>query len=84
MSSGTRRNAEENMEADNDPIIARLLAEMTPIELLRIVPMLECERLSSLSSDTLEREHSEKIKHLSKRRKGMRVIDALMIRAQNG
>ena len=42
-------------------------------------PMDECERLSGLSHDTLAREHSDKIKRLSKHRNGMRVLDALML-----
>jgi hypothetical protein len=63
-----------------DPTIAKLLAEFPPLELLRVVPMPEAERLSSLSSDTLEREHGDKIVQISPRRKGMRVIHALLLR----
>ena len=63
-----------------DVAIAGLLATMPPLELLRIAPMPECARLSGLSEDTLERHHADRIKRLSPRRKGMRVIDALMIR----
>ena len=62
-----------------DDIIAAILARMEPIQLLRIAPMLECEKLSSLSEDTLAREHADKIIHLSARRKGMRVIHALLL-----
>ena len=50
-----------------------------PVELLRIVRPEEAERLSSLSWDTITREHSDKIMHLSDRRVGMRVGDALML-----
>jgi hypothetical protein len=53
---------------------------MPALELLRFAPMDEAARLSSLSPDTLEREHSDKVKKLSKRRNGMRVLDALMLR----
>ena len=53
---------------------------MPALELLRFAPMDEAARLSSLSQDTLEREHPEKVKKLSKRRNGMRVLDALMLR----
>ena len=60
--------------------VEELLATMPPLELLRIAPMPECARLSGLSEDTLERHHADRIKRLSPRRKGMRVIDALMIR----
>ena len=62
-----------------DDIIAAILARMEPIQLLRIAPMPECEQLSSLSEDTLAREHADKIVHLSTRRKGMRVIHALLL-----
>ena len=50
-----------------------------PVELFRIVKPEEAERLSSLSWDTITREHSDKIMHLSDRRVGMRVGDALML-----
>jgi hypothetical protein len=49
------------------------------VELMRIAPMSEAARLSSLSEDTLEKEFADKIVWLSTRRKGMRVGDALMI-----
>lgn len=64
---------------DLDPV-AKLIDSLTPLELLRIAPMPEAEHLSSLSADTIEREYSDKIVHLSARRKGLRVLDALMIR----
>jgi hypothetical protein len=50
-----------------------------PVELLRIVKPEEAERLSSLSWDTITREHSDKIVHLSDRRVGMRVGHCLML-----
>ena len=50
-----------------------------PIELLRIVEPPEAERLSSTSWDTLQRNHPDKVVHLSKRRVGMRVGHALML-----
>jgi hypothetical protein len=49
------------------------------IELERIAPLTEAAKLSSLSPDTLAREHSDKIIKLSPRRSGMRVRDALML-----
>ena len=52
---------------------------LTPIELLRVVPMPEAERLSSLSEDTIIRRYPDKVVKLSKRRNGMRQIDALML-----
>jgi hypothetical protein len=57
------------------------LPPLSPLELHRIAPMSEASRLSGLSEDTLTRHHSDKIKHLSPRRKGMRVGDALAVRA---
>ena len=66
-----------------DRIVARLLTMMPPIELLRIVEMEEAERLSSLSTDTLVREHADKVVKLSSRRNGMRVAHALMLREIN-
>jgi hypothetical protein len=63
----------------DDPV-ARLLQNIPALELLRVAPMQEVEHLSSLSEDTLTREHPDKIVKLSKRRNGMRVIHALMLR----
>ena len=40
-----------------DPV-TRLLQLLTPTELLGMVTMAEAERLSTLSEDTLRREHS--------------------------
>jgi hypothetical protein len=62
-----------------DPIVAAILERIDPIKLLQVVPMTEAEELSSLSEDTLERKHSDKIIHLSARRKGMRRIHALLL-----
>jgi hypothetical protein len=59
--------------------IERRAAELTAIELHRIVDLQEASRLSGLSVDTLKRRFSEKILHLSPRRLGMRVRDALML-----
>jgi len=62
-----------------DEVVARLRAMLPPLELLRIVEMEEAARLSSLSVDTLVREHSDKVLRLSARRNGMRVAHALML-----
>ena len=62
-----------------DDLVARLIQTIPPLELLRVVEMPEAEHLSSLSEDTLRREHPEKIIKLSKRRDGMRVLHALML-----
>jgi hypothetical protein len=60
--------------------VASLVKTVPPLELLRIAPMSEAEHLSGASADTLKREHPDKIIRLSKRREGMRVIHALMLR----
>jgi hypothetical protein len=52
------------------------------IELQRIIPLREVERLSSLSIDTLTRRHRDKILTLSPRRVGMRLGDALNLKQQ--
>lgn len=56
------------------------LAGLSKLERLRIAPMPEASRLSSLSEDSLRRNHRDKIIKLSPRREGMRVEDALMLR----
>jgi hypothetical protein len=50
-----------------------------PIEWLTIVPLGKAAELSSLSVDSLKRNHSDKILHLAPRREGMRVGDALFL-----
>jgi hypothetical protein len=62
----------------DDPV-ERVIRMMSPLELLRIAPMPEASHLSGLSEETLIREHPDKVKRLSKRRLGMRVVDALML-----
>jgi hypothetical protein len=63
-----------------DQIIDRIVKMLPPLELLRIAEMPETEHLSGLSTDTWEREHPDKIVRLSKRRKGVRVVHALLLR----
>jgi hypothetical protein len=53
-----------------------------PVELLRFAEPEEAERLSTLSWDTIVRNHSDKVVHLSKRRVGMRVGHALMLASE--
>ena len=48
----------------SDDPVSRLLKSMSPLELLRIAPMPECEHLSSLSAETLRRRHRDKVKDL--------------------
>jgi hypothetical protein len=62
-----------------DQIVDLLLKMLPPLELLRIAEMPEASRLAGLSADTLAREYGDKIVRLSKRRKGMRVVHALMV-----
>lgn len=55
-----------------------------PLHLLRIVDPSEAEELSSLSWDSIKRNHADKIVHISARRVGIRVGHALMLaRAAN-
>jgi hypothetical protein len=68
------------MHSVDDDLVARLLKLLPPLELLRIASMPEVERLSSLSEETIIREHPDKVISLSRRRKGMRVGHALMLR----
>jgi hypothetical protein len=68
------------MAIPNDQVVDHLLKMLPPLELLRVAEMQEASRLAGLSGDTLECEHSDKIVRLSKRRKGMRVVHALMLR----
>jgi len=49
------------------------------LRLEQIVPLQQASKLSSLSVDSLRRNHSEKIIELGPRRDGMRVKDALML-----
>ncbi len=49
----------------------------------RIVPIPEAARLSSLSVDTLNRNHRDKFVRLSERRFGMRLRDALMLKSED-
>lgn len=67
------------MTAASRPDIAEIIGKMTPLELLRVAPMDEASRLAGASVDTLERHHGEKIVTISPRRRGMRVLDALLI-----
>jgi hypothetical protein len=49
------------------------------LELERVLPLPEVEEMTSLSRDSLDRHHSNKIVDLSPRRRGMRVKDVLAI-----
>jgi predicted HTH domain antitoxin len=51
----------------------------TDIAQQRIVSLQEASQLSSLSVDTLQRRHSDKILQLSIRRRGMRLSDVLRL-----
>jgi hypothetical protein len=52
-------------------------------ELDQIVSLQQAEKPSSLSVDSLRRNHSDKIIKLGPRRDGMRVRDALMLNEPN-
>jgi hypothetical protein len=51
----------------------------TWLELERVLPMPEVEKITSLSVDSLNRHHKKKIVELSPRRRGMKLKDALAI-----
>jgi hypothetical protein len=53
----------------------------TWLELERVVPLPEVERITSLSHDSLKRHHKDKIVNLSPRRVGMKLRHALAIAA---
>ena len=50
------------------------------LELQRIITLQEAEKISSLSSDSWKRHHSDKIIEMSPRRLGVRLRHALMLR----
>ena len=50
------------------------------LELERIITLQEAEKISSLSSDSWKRHHSDKIIEMSPRRLGVRLRDALMLK----
>ncbi len=64
-------------EPERDP-----LNELSALERLRVAPMGEAEHLSSLSEETILRHYPHLVIDLSPRRKGMRVQDALSLRAK--
>jgi hypothetical protein len=49
------------------------------LELERVLPMSEVEEITSLSIDSINRHHKEKVVELSPRRRGMKLKDALAI-----
>jgi hypothetical protein len=52
---------------------------LTALELERIIPLDEVERLTTLSEDSLRRHHSHLIRKLSPRRCGMKLRDVIAI-----
>jgi hypothetical protein len=71
------------MSTTADLVVDRLLKMLPPLELLRVAEMPEAARLAGASQDTLKREHPDKIVKISRRREGMRVAHALMLREIN-
>jgi hypothetical protein len=80
MADKTHPLIAELIESIDDPVVAALISSMDPLELLRVAPMPEAEHLSSLSSDSIQRNHPDKILELGPRRRAVRVIHALMLR----
>jgi hypothetical protein len=64
------------MPAPTNNNYIRLNAER---ELDCILPLKQAAEVSSLSTDTIKRQHSDKVIKLSPRRLGMRLRDALML-----
>jgi hypothetical protein len=58
------------------------LADLSPIELARIVPIEEASRLSSLSPDSIRRHYRDLLIQLGPNRQGMRVGVALTLKAR--
>ena len=54
-------------------------SEPTWLDLARVLPMQEVEKITNLSRYSLQRQHKEKIAHLSPRRRGMTLRNALAI-----
>ena len=75
-----KRATEAQMDNDLSQAVRELLKIAGPVELLRVAPLPEAARLSSLSDDSLRRYHADKLVELGPRRSGMRVIDALLIK----
>jgi hypothetical protein len=57
--------------------------ELSPLEMMRIVSLAEAARLSGLSKQSLRLHHPDKIMRLGKRKDGMRVRDAMMIKQES-
>jgi hypothetical protein len=51
------------------------------IELESVIPPSKAEQITSLSWDTIQRNHKDKVVDLSPRRRGMKLKDALAIAA---
>jgi hypothetical protein len=69
------------MENEDMPTIPKHF-DVDLIEQRRIIPLSEVARLTSLSVDSLKRNHSDKIRQLGPRRIGMSLADALNIGAR--
>jgi hypothetical protein len=63
---------ERNMEKPTFKLPAELAGE-------RILTLAQVTELTTLSADTLSREHGDRIVRLSQRRRGMRLKDALAL-----
>ncbi len=59
------------------------LADLPPVEQLKIISLAEASRLSGMSLDGLRRHHADKIIKLSPRRLGMRQGDALLLNTKS-
>jgi hypothetical protein len=66
----------------DDNFAALLALGFTKLELASFISLNEASRVSSLSEDTLEREHADKIVKLSPKRRAMRLGHALTLSAK--
>jgi hypothetical protein len=70
---------------NTNDLVARLLSNMPATELMTIIPLKEVARLQGTSTDTVVREDQRRVAsgkpsrivHVSKRRRGQRLIHAL-------
>jgi hypothetical protein len=74
----TQQEAERRMSSTK-PRPQKLDQDLTELELRRVLRLSEAADLTSLSEDSLKRNHANKVRRLSPRRLGMTVRDALAI-----
>jgi len=66
-------------ESGGPPLPARAPPGLSALELERVAPLAEVVTLTGLSEDSLRRHYASLIRHLSPRRVGMKLRDAITI-----